>query len=83
MLLFYLKDAVFFGSAGGPEWGFSQPNPESGLLRIRQRMQVGRVEYFLWHITSFCCSNKIIYLDIRKPETLQLRREVSYISLAN
>ena len=33
-------DAVFFGSAGGPEWGTSQPNPESGLLRIRQRMQV-------------------------------------------
>lgn len=33
-------DAVFFGSAGGPEWGHSQPNPESGLLRIRQRMQI-------------------------------------------
>ncbi|KAF2718650.1 3-isopropylmalate dehydrogenase [Polychaeton citri CBS 116435] len=33
-------DAVFFGSAGGPEWGTRQPNPESGLLRIRQRMQI-------------------------------------------
>lgn len=33
-------DAVFFGSAGGPEWGTAQPNPESGLLRIRKRMQV-------------------------------------------
>ncbi|KAK5110550.1 hypothetical protein LTR62_005742 [Meristemomyces frigidus] len=33
-------DAVFFGSAGGPEWGTSQPNPESGLLRIRARMQI-------------------------------------------
>lgn len=33
-------DAVFFGSAGGPEWGTVQPNPESGLLRIRQKMQV-------------------------------------------
>lgn len=33
-------DAVFFGSAGGPEWGTVQPNPESGLLRIRKRMQV-------------------------------------------
>ena len=33
-------DAVFFGSAGGPEWGTKQPNPESGLLRIRKRMQV-------------------------------------------
>ncbi len=35
-------DAVFFGSAGGPEWGTKQPNPESGLLKIRDRMQV-------WH----------------------------------
>ena len=34
-------DAVFFGSSGGPEWGTVQPNPESGLLRIRDRMQVG------------------------------------------
>ena len=33
-------DAVFFGSAGGPEWGTSQPNPESGLLRVRMKMQV-------------------------------------------
>lgn len=33
-------DAVFYGSAGGPEWGIVQPNPESGLLRIRDRMQV-------------------------------------------
>ncbi|KAK5125932.1 hypothetical protein LTR85_011287 [Meristemomyces frigidus] len=33
-------DAVFFGSAGGPEWGTVQPNPESGLLRIRQKMQI-------------------------------------------
>ena len=33
-------DAVFFGSAGGPEWGTKQPNPESGLLRVRERMQV-------------------------------------------
>ncbi|OQO14640.1 hypothetical protein B0A48_00021 [Cryoendolithus antarcticus] len=33
-------DAVFFGSAGGPEWGTRQPNPESGLLRIRARMEI-------------------------------------------
>jgi 3-isopropylmalate dehydrogenase len=33
-------DAVFFGSAGGPEWGTVQPNPESGLLRVRQKMQI-------------------------------------------
>jgi len=38
-------DAVFFGSAGGPEWGTSQPNPESGLLRVRMKMQV-RVDCF-------------------------------------
>lgn len=25
-------DAVFFGSAGGPEWGTAVPNPESGKL---------------------------------------------------
>lgn len=36
-------DAVFFGSAGGPEWGTVQPNPESGLLRIRTQMQVSDV----------------------------------------
>ncbi|KAL1586225.1 hypothetical protein WHR41_05405 [Cladosporium halotolerans] len=33
-------DAVFFGSAGGPEWGHKLPNPESGLLRVRQKMQI-------------------------------------------
>lgn len=33
-------DAVFFGSAGGPEWGTKAPNPESGLLRVRQKMQI-------------------------------------------
>lgn len=40
-------DAVFFGSAGGPEWGTVQPNPESGLLRIRQRMEVRPFPYLL------------------------------------
>ncbi|KXS95817.1 hypothetical protein AC578_6269 [Pseudocercospora eumusae] len=39
-------DAVFFGSAGGPEWGTAQPNPESGLLRIRKRMQAS-VDFML------------------------------------
>lgn len=29
-------DAIFFGSAGGPEWGHAQPNPESGLLILRK-----------------------------------------------
>jgi 3-isopropylmalate dehydrogenase len=33
-------DAVFFGSAGGPEWGTAVPNPESGLLRVREKMQI-------------------------------------------
>jgi 3-isopropylmalate dehydrogenase len=28
-------DAIFFGSVGGPEWGTAQPNPESGLLKLR------------------------------------------------
>jgi 3-isopropylmalate dehydrogenase len=28
-------DAILFGSVGGPEWGTAQPNPESGLLRLR------------------------------------------------
>lgn len=31
-------DAVLFGSVGGPEWGTCHPNPESGLLRLRQQM---------------------------------------------
>ena len=30
--------AVLFGSVGGPEWGTRQPNPESGLLRLRQHI---------------------------------------------
>jgi 3-isopropylmalate dehydrogenase len=29
-------DAVLFGSVGGPKWGTVYPNPESGLLRLRQ-----------------------------------------------
>jgi len=32
------SDAVLFGSAGGPEWGTKPPNPESGLLRLRQHI---------------------------------------------
>ena len=32
------SDAVLFGSVGGPEWANSSPNPESGLLRLRQRL---------------------------------------------
>lgn len=31
-------DAVLFGSVGGPEWGTHYPNPESGLLRLRQHI---------------------------------------------
>lgn len=31
-------DAVLFGSAGGPEWGHMQPNPEAGLLQLRTYM---------------------------------------------
>ncbi|EXJ79603.1 3-isopropylmalate dehydrogenase [Capronia epimyces CBS 606.96] len=32
------SDAVLFGSVGGPEWGTTYPNPESGLLRLRQHL---------------------------------------------
>jgi 3-isopropylmalate dehydrogenase len=32
-------DAVLFGSAGGPEWGTKWPNPEAGLLRLRQHIE--------------------------------------------
>ncbi|CVL13697.1 probable 3-isopropylmalate dehydrogenase [Fusarium proliferatum] len=32
------SDAVLFGSVGGPEWGTASPNPESGLLRLRQHL---------------------------------------------
>lgn len=32
------SDAVLFGSVGGPKWGTHYPNPESGLLRLRQHL---------------------------------------------
>ncbi|TQV93607.1 3-isopropylmalate dehydrogenase [Cordyceps javanica] len=32
------SDAVLFGSVGGPEWATSVPNPESGLLLLRKRL---------------------------------------------
>ncbi|KIW16984.1 3-isopropylmalate dehydrogenase [Exophiala spinifera] len=32
------SDAVLFGSVGGPEWGTASPNPEFGLLRLRQHL---------------------------------------------
>ncbi|ORY57841.1 3-isopropylmalate dehydrogenase [Pseudomassariella vexata] len=32
------SDAVLFGSVGGPEWTNAHPNPESGLLQLRQRL---------------------------------------------
>ncbi|KAH7018003.1 3-isopropylmalate dehydrogenase [Microdochium trichocladiopsis] len=31
-------DAVLFGSVGGPEWAKAHPNPESGLLRLRAKL---------------------------------------------
>lgn len=31
-------DAILFGSVGGPKWGTVYPNPESGLLRLRQHI---------------------------------------------
>lgn len=47
-------DAVFFGSAGGPEWGHVQPNPESGLLRVRERMQVCWLSFILEFCSGAC-----------------------------
>jgi 3-isopropylmalate dehydrogenase len=32
------SDAVLFGSVGGPEWATASPNPESGLLQLRQHL---------------------------------------------
>lgn len=32
------SDAVLFGSIGGPEWATANPTPESGLLKLRQRL---------------------------------------------
>ncbi|KAF5025391.1 hypothetical protein F66182_2556 [Fusarium sp. NRRL 66182] len=32
------SDAVLFGSIGGPEWADADPTPESGLLKLRQKM---------------------------------------------
>ncbi|GKU06837.1 3-isopropylmalate dehydrogenase [Fusarium langsethiae] len=32
------SEAVLFGSIGGPEWAGAEPTPESGLLRLRQRL---------------------------------------------
>ncbi|KAK5175836.1 uncharacterized protein LTR77_000976 [Saxophila tyrrhenica] len=59
-------DAVFFGSAGGPEWGTVQPNPESGLLRIRERMQI----FANLRPCMFASKALISYAPIR-PEIVQ------------
>ena len=32
------SDAVLFGSVGGPKWAGCHPNPESGLLKLRQHL---------------------------------------------
>lgn len=32
------SDAVLFGSVGGPEWATAVPNPESGLLLLRKKL---------------------------------------------
>ncbi|KAJ4857905.1 isocitrate/isopropylmalate dehydrogenase domain-containing protein [Trichoderma breve] len=32
------SDAVLFGSVGGPEWANASPNPEAGILGLRQRL---------------------------------------------
>ncbi|KAI8712176.1 3-isopropylmalate dehydrogenase [Fusarium sp. LHS14.1] len=32
------SDVVLFGSIGGPEWAGADPTPESGLLKLRQKL---------------------------------------------
>lgn len=32
------SDAVLFGSVGGPEWANASPNPESGILQLRHKL---------------------------------------------
>lgn len=32
------SDAVLFGSVGGPKWATQTPNPESGILALRKRL---------------------------------------------
>jgi 3-isopropylmalate dehydrogenase len=32
------SDAVLMGSVGGPEWANAHPNPESGILALRQKL---------------------------------------------
>jgi isocitrate/isopropylmalate dehydrogenase len=72
-------DAVFFGSAGGPEWGTKQPNPESGLLRVREKMQVSlflcslsnSFEAIAWGFGVICADN-CGFEDICKLATLLL-----------
>ncbi|KAK2599975.1 3-isopropylmalate dehydrogenase [Conoideocrella luteorostrata] len=32
------SDAVLFGSVGGPEWASASPNPESGILQLRHKL---------------------------------------------
>ncbi|KIE00133.1 3-isopropylmalate dehydrogenase, partial [Metarhizium majus ARSEF 297] len=32
------SDAVLFGSVGGPKWADASPNPESGLLQLRHKL---------------------------------------------
>lgn len=32
------SDAVLFGSVGGPEWATTVPNPESGILLLRKKL---------------------------------------------
>lgn len=81
-------DAVFFGSAGGPEWGTVQPNPESGLLRIRERMQVS-YRLFLLRLRRAdgqgSGSSELMYVDpdLREPPTMQIRLQIHDGSLAH
>jgi 3-isopropylmalate dehydrogenase len=57
-------DAILFGSVGGPEWGTRYPNPESGLLRLRQ------------HIGAFANIRPCAFYSQSLVERSPLKREI-------
>ena len=58
-------DAVLFGSAGGPKWGTTWPNPESGLLRLRK------------HLTAFANVRPCMFYSRSLIERSPLKPEIA------
>lgn len=58
-------DAVLFGSVGGPKWGTHYPNPESGLLRLRQ------------HLDAFANIRPCTFYSRSLVERSPLKREIA------